>query len=39
VALFRRIDTTRARRPTMTADLWLELVVVIVRIIAAGLAR
>jgi hypothetical protein len=32
-------STTRARRPTMTADLWLELVVVIVRIIAAGLAR
>jgi hypothetical protein len=31
------IETTRARRPTMNADFWLELAVILLRILAAGI--
>ncbi len=32
-------DTTRARRPNMTPNLWLELVVVLLKIVAASISR
>jgi hypothetical protein len=31
-------DTTSARRPTMNADFWIEIAIILLRILAAGIA-
>jgi hypothetical protein len=31
-------DTTKARRPTMTLQIWLDLAILVLRILAAGAA-
>jgi hypothetical protein len=32
------VTTTRARRPTMNAEIWIELAIILLRILAAGIS-